>query len=285
MAKSSSTGGFIAFAGDVSSITPGAEGPARAYTGILSLQATNTAVLAPEPVSVLPVVGSTPGALGGAFFRTSVQLHNPHVIPISGTLLYHAQGTSGTTSDPSLFYALQPGETSSIPDLLPAIDLSGLGSLDVVPEAGSHAPRVLARVFNDAGDSGTTGFTQEPVRSTEALGVGQKGILIAPSDPLLFRFNIGVRTFSMGATLAIAVRRPDGEVRRALTRSYPPNYFEQTGAGRFITPDEASTGIFPPLDSNESVTIEVVAGKAVVYGATIDNRTNDPSFQLARGDP
>jgi hypothetical protein len=214
-----------------------------------------------------------------------VQLHNPHAIPISGMLLYHPQGTPGTVSDPSFFYSLQPGQTTSIPDLLPAINVSGLGSLDIVPEVGLPTPLILARGFNDTGAFGTTGFSQEPVRLADALGIGQKGILIAPSDPLLFRFNIGVRTFSAGATLTISVRTPDGQVRRAFTRSYPSNYMEQTAASRFTTPDEPSSGDLDSLDASESVTIEVVAGRAIVYAATVDNRTNDPSLQVARSHP
>ncbi len=36
------------------------------------------------------------------------------------------------------------------------------------------------------------------------------------------------------------------------------------------------------LAANEYVSIEVTAGRAVVYGSRIDNIMNDPSVQLAR---
>jgi hypothetical protein len=52
---------------------------------------------------ILAVVGSTQGT--GAFFRTSIQIHNPRTTPISGTLVFHRSGTSGSTNDPSLAYA------------------------------------------------------------------------------------------------------------------------------------------------------------------------------------
>jgi hypothetical protein len=35
------------------------------------------------------------------------------------------------------------------------------------------------------------------------------------------------------------------------------------------------------LSGSECLTFEVLSGAAVVYGATADNRTNDPSYQMA----
>jgi hypothetical protein len=275
MAQSSVGAGFFAFAGDVSSLTPGIPVEATLYPGTLSVQATNAPPSRGEPAAIVPVVGSTPGAVGTAFFRTSVQLHNPGLTSINGRLIYHPQGASGTASDPSLLYSLQPGETKSIPDLLPVMNLAGLGSLDVSPDPGLSSPVAVVRVFNDAGASGTTGFTEDLVPPSDALRPGEKGILIAPSEAVLFRFNIGVRTLSTGAAMTIKVRTAAGQVRKTLTRSYPPDYIVQTTAAQFVG-DEA-----PSLDSNESVEVEVTAGSAIVYGATVDNRTNDPSFQLA----
>src|SRR6266496_6609535 len=105
----------------------------------------------------LPVVASTPGA-NGTFFKTSVQLHNPGPAAIAGQIVFHASGTSGSSSDPALPYSLAPGQTQSIADLLPAMGRSGLGSADIEVTSGSP-PVATARVFNDAGAEGTTGFT------------------------------------------------------------------------------------------------------------------------------
>jgi len=231
---------------------------------------------APGPAAVVPVVGSTPGA-SQAFFRTSVQLHNPGAAAVSGRLIYHPQGTSAGASDPSLFYALAPGETRSIPDLLPAMGLTGLGTLDVVPEVGTAVPLIVVRVFNDGGALGTTGFTEELVLPADALGAGQRGVLIGPIDTALYRFNVGVRTLGAGAVLSIVVRNAAGTVTRTLTRTYAPNYFEQRDSGAFL---EGAV-----LAANDTITVQVVSGSAIVYGATVDNRTNDPSLQLARRVP
>lgn len=270
--------GFIGFGADVTFTVSASQGTVFP-NATLSVQASGTATLppqSPDPAAVVPVVGSTPGALGGSFFRTSVQLHNPGSGAMSGRLVYHPQGASASAADPSLFYALQPGETRSIPDLLPAMALTGLGSLDVVVETGA-VPLLLVRVFNDAGALGTTGFTEEPVPPAEALGPGQRGVLVGPIDTALYRYNVGVRTLSAGATLSIVVRSAAGTVTRTVTRTYAPSYFEQRDSTAFL---EGAV-----LAANDTITVSVVSGSAIVYGATVDNRTNDPSLQLARRVP
>jgi hypothetical protein len=270
--------GFLAFAGDVSSAAP-AQGT-LVPNATLSVQATGSVTVPPpstDPAAVVPVVGSTSGAIGQAFFRSSLQFHNSGTTTISGHLVYHAQGSSGVASDPSMLYSLEPGETRSIPDLLPAMGLTGLGSLDVVPQGGPAVPLVVARVFNDAGALGTTGFSEELVVPGDALGAGTRGVLLAPPDAALYRYNIGVRTLGAGATLSIAVRNAAGTVTRTLTRAYPAHYFEQRDSGAFLQGAAVA--------ANDTITIQVLSGSAIVYGATIDNRTNDPSMQIARRRP
>ncbi|HEY6065007.1 MAG TPA: hypothetical protein VIY96_02560 [Thermoanaerobaculia bacterium] len=270
--------GFVALAGDISSLAPG-QGT-HIPNATLSVQATGNVTTTPpsgDPAAVIPVVGSTPGALGTAFFRTTLQLHNPRTGTISGHLVYHPQGSIGSSSDPSVFYSLTPGETRSIADFLPSIGLTGLGSLDVVPDDSLPLPLIIARVYNDAGSLGTTGFTEEAVLSGDALGVGARGILVAPPDAALYRYNIGVRTLGAGASLLITVRNSGGVVTRSLARTYAANYFEQRDSASFLQG--------APVAANDTITIQVTAGSAIVYGATIDNRTNDPSLQLARPAP
>ena len=269
------TQGLVAVAGDATALAVG-QGTAIP-NATLSVQATGNVTTPPpsaDPAAIVPVVGSTPGALGGAFFRTTVQLSNPRTTTVSGHLVYHPQGASAGAADPSILYSVQPGETRSIPDLLPSIGLTGLGSLDVVPDTGSLLPVVLARVFNDAGALGTTGFSEDAIVPADALGTGERGILVAPPDAALYRYNVGVRSLGAGATLSITVRNSAGTVTRTLTRTYAPHYFEQRDSASFL---EAAA-----VAANDTISIQVVSGSAIVYGATIDNRTNDPSMQVAR---
>jgi streptogramin lyase len=223
----------------------------------------------------LPVVGSTPGA-NGTFFKTSVQLHNPGTAPIAGQIVFHASGTSGSSSDPALLYSLAPGQTQSIPDLLPAMGRSGLGSADVEVTSGS-SPVAMARVFNDAGAAGTTGFTEESIRPEDALTAGARGVLLLPPDLTAFRFNIGVRTLELGASIALTLRDAAGVVVATVPRVFPAVYHLQQPAAEFLT------GLTPPPGG--SVTVQVISGSAIVYGAIVDNVTGDPSLQIARAMP
>jgi len=271
--------GLLGFAADVTSTVTAAQGSSFP-NATLSVQATGTVTQPPpsaDPTAVIPVVGSTPGALGQAFFRTSVQMFNPGTVRMTGKLVYHPAGTSAAAGDPSLNYVIEPGETRSIADLLPAMGLTGLGSLDVFADAGTATPVFIVRVFNDGGAAGTTGFNEEQLKPSDALSAGARGYLIAPPDSALYRYNVGVRTFGSGATLMITARNANGAVTRTVTRTYPPNYFEQRDSGAFLNGAAVA--------ANESLTIQVIAGSAIVYGATVDNHTNDPSYQLAEPAP
>ena len=221
---------------------------------------------------ILPVVGSTPGA-SGSFFRTSVQLHNPTSFAISGRIVFHPSGAAGSDSDPSLSYSLAPGQTQFIPDLLPAMGRSGLGSADIV--ASESAPAASVRVFNDAGAAGTTGFTEEAMRSQDALAAGRQAVLVVPADLTAFRFNIGVRTLEEGASITLTTRDAGGALLDSATRSFPAVYHEQQAADLFRHGHHET----PP---GGAVTVVVHSGSAIIYGATVDNRTGDPSLQIAR---
>ncbi len=259
-----------------SSLTVGADG--NVWFTQSSAGKIGRIALAHEPAidsRILPVVGSAPG-VGGSFFRTSVQLHNSTSSSISGRIVFHSSGISGNASDPALHYSLAPGQTQSIPDLLPAMGRSGLGSADIEATSGS-VPSVTARVFNDAGAAGTTGFTEELMRSDEALQPGQSGVLLIPADVTRFRFNLGVRTLEGGVTATLTVRDAGGAVVATVSRAFSATYHEQQSAAAFL-------GV-PTLPSGSSISIAVTSGAVIFYGATVDNTTGDPSLQIARAAP
>jgi hypothetical protein len=58
-----------------------------------------------------------------------------------------------------------------------------------------------------------------------------------------------------------------------VTKTYLPNFFEQVDSTSFF----AGTAIGP----NQSISITVGGGSAIVYGSTTDNTTNDPNIQFA----
>lgn len=228
----------------------------------------------PPPVSstvaILPVVGSVQGV---ALFRTGVQIHNPRPTPISGRFVYHAQGTSGSPSDPSLSYTLQGGQTIDYPDLLPAMGLSGLGSIDVVTD-GDPAPIMVARVYSDAGDAGTAGFTIDLVAPSQALQAGDNGVIIAPSDLAKTRLNIGLRSLDGGASMLITLRDKNGMQKGTQTKTMAANQFDQ----------QSVAALLPGLtvEGSDTLTFSINSGKAIIYGAATENKTQDPSLQYAK---
>ena len=220
--------------------------------------------------AILAVVGSVQGA---AFFRTGVQIHNPRATPISGKFVYHAQGASGAASDPSLAYTLQGGQTLEYTDLLPAMGLSGLGSLDIMT-LGDPVPIMVARVFSDAGEAGTAGFTIDPVAPSAALQSGDSGVVIVPPDLIKARLNIGLRSLDAGATMLITLRSKAGTQKGTQSKSMTANFFEQPSVGSLLP------GL--TVEGSDTITFTINSGRAIIYGATTENKTNDPSLQYAK---
>jgi len=147
-----------------------------------------------------------------------------------------------------------------------------LGSLDIMT-TGDPVPIMAARVFADAGANGTTGFFIDPLAPEAALQGGDSGVIIAPADPLKARLNLGVRSLEAGASFQITVRNKNGVVRNTQTKTYGPTFFEQVNANSYV-------GV--TLDGNDTITFSVNSGKAIIYGAQTDNKTQDPSVQYAK---
>ncbi len=222
-----------------------------------------------QQLRILPVVGSVQGQ-AGSNFKTSLQLFNPYEIPISGNVVLHRAGTA----DVLLPYSLAAGRTVSYDDLLQAMNATGIGTADILGDAGSALPVASTRVFNDAGAAGTSGLSEEAMPASDALHAGDAGSLIAPNDFTRFRFNIGLRSLQDGASFTITVRDANGQVLKTVDRSYGPAVFTQLPSGQMLD------GL--ALTGGESLTFLMTSGSAFIYGATTDNTTNDPSMQLAR---
>lgn len=221
--------------------------------------------------SIIPVVASTPGNFG-SFFKTAVQLHNSTDKTITGRFVYHPQRVAGSSADPALEYSILPGRTIEFEDLLPEMNQAGLGSLDIVPVIGP-LPVSVVRIFNDAGEEGTTGMTELQVLPVEALIDGQEAVLITPIDPVKARFNIGVRTLSQGVTMTVVSKNDENVVLSSVTKMYPATWFEQVSSGEFLGRQ---------IGANETLLFIIDEGSAIIYGSTTDNITQDPALQIAR---
>ena len=265
--------GLVAFGADIMTSVSLSSGT-MAPNATLAVMASGTGSgPSPNPAAIIPVGISGPGQ-NGARFRVAVQLYNPTGATITGRFIFHPQGVSGSAADPSLAFAIDAGDTQNFGDLLASMGQTGIGSIDIAVTSGVAPPVASVRVFNDQGAAGTTGFTEGSFKPSEALGAGARGVLVGPSNIAAFRFNVGVRTLSSGAAIAITVRDSNGTILRTFSKTYPANFFEQLDVASFL-------GGFP-LAANQSVTIDVVSGNAFVYGATADNITNDPAVLFAR---
>ncbi len=274
----------VAFAGNESLTITVTAGRAFLYgvavdnrTNDTSYQAARILALAPSAdgaVEYVPSVGSLAGA-HGANFRTALQMHNASAVPVSGALVYHPTGRAASSGDPSLPYALAPGQTVSYGDLLPAMGQTGLGTLDVVSKTGPP-PLVLARVFNDLGAGGTLGLAEETAAVSDVLKAGDHADLLIPDDLSKQRINVGVRTFA-ATVLAITLSDRNGFFQGGqplLTKSIPAGEFEQLSLSDFL-----GGAVLPP---GGSARVEVIGGEALVFDAVTDNTTNDSSYYLAR---
>jgi hypothetical protein len=227
-------------------------------------------VLEPE-VLFLPVAGSVPGALG-SFFRTMLQIHNPDTAPQTLHLTYHPQGQSPSPTDPSAEYVLNPNESRFWTDVVQTLGGNGLGTLDLTPTVNGKDLLAVARIYNDAGEGGTSGMNLDFLPESEALSSGDTAIILAPPNMSAFRFNMGVRALEEGAVVSATLRDASGLVKRTLSKSFSANSLTQTTASELVG----------PLENDDSITLSVTAGSAFVYAATVDNVTQDPSYQLAR---
>lgn len=219
---------------------------------------------------VIPVAGSAAGAFGSNF-RTSVSLTNAADETIKGRLVFHPAATAGSASDPSLPYALLRGNTVTFNDIVSAIGTTGLGTIDLVT-TNSYRPIVNARVYDDRGSAGTSGFTEGLFALSDALEPPDQYLFAIPSDTANFRMNLGVRTLDVPARIRFLLFGPDGSTGNPVERTYPANDFEQLGA----------TVILGPLLDGGSIQVRVVEGSALIYASTTDNRTNDSSAQFSR---
>lgn len=217
--------------------------------------------------------GSAHGA-AGSNFRTAIQIVNPGTNAIGGRLVFHPIGHEGSASDPSIPYSVDGRRTASIADIVAAIGVSGLGSIDVIADA-SYPPLIVTRVFNDAGAAGTAGFTEPTVRPGDQFVIeeDEDASLVAPADPTASRMNIGVRSLAEGASISVAlVDAVTGAFKKFFSKTYGPDFFDQRTARDFL----GGTDVSP----NDVVKIFVTSGRAIVYSVSVDNITNDTSLQL-----
>lgn len=222
-------------------------------------------------VGVIPVVGSAPGAFG-AFFRTEMMITNPSALAMGVRLVFHPAGRSAEPGDPARNVLLVEHESRSFTDIIATMGQTGLGTIDVLTTA--FTPVITTRVYNDAGTSGTSGFTEEVVTPYEAIRSGAYAHFSIPADLTNYRVNVGIRTLGESTTFVVTVYDVTGVlVGNTTERTVPAHYFEQIPLSAFLA------GVTPPAGGLARIDVKS-GGSAVFYTATTDNRTNDGSLKM-----
>ena len=223
---------------------------------------------------ILAGIGSLAGA-HGANFKTGLQATNPFFDTVIGHFVFHPVGHAASPNDPSFTFALDPGQVGSADDIVAAMGLTGLWSADIYMSASDQPPVVVTRIFNDAGAAGTTGFTESLIDPTKvAGGSGQSwtGVLLTPPDLSKYRMNVGIRTIGGPLGISVTVKDEKGNVLHTFQHDYAADTFYQLSAKDFL-------GGFD-IGPNQTLVVTFSNGGAIIYGATTDNVTNDPSIQF-----
>lgn len=234
------------------------------FPGFITRLDAKAVLPAASPTAIVPVVASTAGAYG-THFTTTMQLGNPYPFAIAGRFVVHPAGHAASPDDPSTPYSLAPFATATVDSLI----ASGSGSVDVLAAVG--APVVVTEIVD------TTSMNRVSIPAiapADAITTGMTGTLLTPADASRQRFNIGIRTLADGASLLVVVHDDVEGAIAKFERTLPAGFFQQFSFAELIG---------EPLAANRVVTFEVLAGSAIVYGASVDNTSGAMSLQIARG--
>ena len=216
--------------------------------------------------TLIPVVGRTGGAHGSNFV-TSAQLSNPGEPAISGRLVFHPAGVPASNNDPSYAYTLAPYESQVLPDVMEKIGVSGVGSLEIVPDEGA-APASTFRI-----DNGGSSVVVPPVEPESVMTAGTHSGVKMPSGENRFRMNVGVRTFESGATIWVCMHEPDGTYIRGFTRYFGANTLLQMPVADLLGGE---------VKADQMVMFSKNAGSAAIYTSTVENNGHASTLHMVR---
>ncbi len=222
--------------------------------------------------SVIPLVGSAPGA-NGALFKTSLRLRANASGGQKGKIVFHPVGVPATANDPSIPFNLPTAESKiEWDDIVVAFGATGLGTIDIVPDVLqgnvlSRVPTADVRLFNvtEAGTFGTLGTQVQPFSFHEENPVADAALTVTVPGPEL-RINMGVRTFLASDIDVVVVRGDQTIVNRTISQS--ADILQFTSAAAFTGAD---------LQPGDAITVRVRGAGVPMYTLT-DNRTNDPAL-------
>jgi hypothetical protein len=214
--------------------------------------------------AVIPVVGSTAGAMGGKF-KTSLELRGD--AQEHGRLIFHPAGKVASDDDPSIPYSFLQSRVLAWDDVVAAMGQSGIGSLDIVPDETSldRIPKATVRLYNDT-SIGTFGTFTSPLRPYDYLNPSGFEVRIPESK---FRVNIGIRTLAETRMQAL-IYRADGRLDGFRDVTFPAGWMQMTSASDFIG---------RALEPGQTLLLTFTGASMPFYTIT-ENMTNDPTLVI-----
>jgi hypothetical protein len=218
---------------------------------------------------VVPAAGTGPGA-NGSQWKSNLTIHNTSASVVNATLIYH--DSNGTDATPSTL-TVAPRATATAADLVRTRfgRTSGTGAVEiVVDDSVARKIAVTSRTYNTS-PAGEFGQDIPALGVNEAAAAGDMIVLQAPSDPLSYRFNLGLYAVS-DATVRFELAHADGTQASAT-----PTLDLKGGVQRQINDAVRSLFAAEPL-ADDAVHVFVTAGKVLAYGSAVNNASGDPTF-------
>lgn len=234
---------------------------------------TDTATQRQMRKSVIPLVGSVRGA-HDSHFKTTIRLRATRPSQ-RGILVFHPANVPARDTDPYINYFL-PATNSVmvIDDLEAAFGVSGLGTIDIIPEyddrSGWSVPFAEVRVFNVA-PSGTFGTIEFQTQAYDYHGDNPDAIdllMVTVPGPEL-RVNVGVRSFYETRVTFELVRNGSVIAARDYDLSQDMLFF-----------NSADHTLGTPVAPGDTIIIRIADGGGVPMYSLTDNRTNDPALYM-----
>lgn len=239
----------------------------RLVLPLLLLLLAPAALLAVDADLIVPVTGTTPGAMGSSW-QGELALHNSgkQVATIHLTL-YGAAGQIEVRN-----VVLQPGATMSfdnvVSDLFALTNATGALAINY-DDAANGTIAVTSRVLNHTA-SGEFGQDVPAIAAADTVRAGSTGVILGPPDVATSRFNFGIFTVD-ASTIEWRLLRADGSLAATVTKEYEAGRHEQYNAGVAALFNAAP-------ENDDTIHARVVSGNAVVYGSIVANSTGDPTF-------
>ncbi len=215
---------------------------------------------------VIPAAGTGAGA-AGSVWKSEVTLHNSGNLPLEATLAYR----DGLSAAP-FTVSLAPGATESIDDIVATTfgRSASTGAITVdTSDASAGKLAITSRTYTLSA-AGEFGQDVPAVPVSDALEVGDHGVLPGPSRIADRRFNFGI--FAIDASvIEWQLVRKDGSLAATVSRNYAAGVHVQYSRG-------VETLFAKDSQDNDVVRAVVQSGRAVVYGSIIHNATNDPTY-------